>query len=510
MTLDRQLNMKTHVENVSKKASKRLNLIKRLASTSWGADKNMLRSLYLGYVRSVMDYNIVLQNSCSKATRQELDKVQNQALRLICGGMRTSPTAACEISANIEPLELRRQKAALDLYERAKRMDPTHPCRVLVDKWKCLARLQQKSILHVVEDLKLKHHLPDNRAPLEKVNSTLPPHGNVQIPTTKARLIDGSNKKSDPNTLKLASLETIDAYPKDWIKVYTDGSAFKATVNAGYGAVIYYPNGTTTEMYDSCGAFCSNFVAEQEAILQATSHIKNTFETSPHLATNIVIFTDSLSTIQTLENLRDESKEISQITYNIHQLMYNYNTEVVLQWIPGHSGIQGNEAADKLAKQGAALPQPDNPVTYDTVKGMINSNIKEEWLNNWASNTTGRVLFTNMTRPNPRDPINKLPRGNQSTIFRLRTGHVPLNGFLSRIKKDHPAQCRLCNHPNESVEHHLLHCPRLSDLRRELLPKHPSIGNTFFGNTFQLQDTCDFFYRASGRRAEAQRPLVRQ
>jgi len=160
--------------------------------------------------------------------------------------LRTSPTAACEISANIEPLELRRQKAALDLYERAKRMDPTHPCRVLVDKWKCLARLQQKSILHVVEDLKLKHHLPDNRAPLEKVNSTLPPHGNVQIPMTKSKLIDGSNKKSDPNTLKLASLETIDAYPKDWIKVYTDGSAFKATVNAGYCAIIYYPNGTTT------------------------------------------------------------------------------------------------------------------------------------------------------------------------------------------------------------------------------------------------------------------------
>lgn len=104
VTLDRQLNLKTHVENVGKKASKRLNLIKRLASTSWGADKNMLRSLYLGYVRSVMDYNIVLQNSCSKTTKQELDKVQNQALRLICGGMRTSPTAACEISTNIEPL----------------------------------------------------------------------------------------------------------------------------------------------------------------------------------------------------------------------------------------------------------------------------------------------------------------------------------------------------------------------------------------------------------------------
>ena len=129
VTLDRQLTLNQHMENVRKKADKRLNLVKHLASSNWGADKNTLRSLYLGYTRSIMDYNIVLQNICSKSTKERLDKVQNQALRLICGGMRSSPTAACEISANIEPLEKRRKKAALELYERAKRMDPTHPCR---------------------------------------------------------------------------------------------------------------------------------------------------------------------------------------------------------------------------------------------------------------------------------------------------------------------------------------------------------------------------------------------
>merc|ERR1711963_600128 len=100
---------------------------------------------------------------CSKSTKQSLDKVQNQALRLICGGMRSSPTSACEISADIEPLELRRKKAALELYERAKRMEPNHPCRTLVDKWKHLSRLQQKSVLHVVEKLKPQNYMPENR-----------------------------------------------------------------------------------------------------------------------------------------------------------------------------------------------------------------------------------------------------------------------------------------------------------------------------------------------------------
>ena len=34
----------------------RLNLVKRLATTTWGADKKTLRQIYLGYVRSAIDY----------------------------------------------------------------------------------------------------------------------------------------------------------------------------------------------------------------------------------------------------------------------------------------------------------------------------------------------------------------------------------------------------------------------------------------------------------------------
>ena len=503
VTLDRQLNLKTHVENVQKKASKRLNLIKRLASTNWGADKMTLRSLYLGYVRSVLDYNIVLQNSCSKATKQSLDKIQNHALRLICGGRKSSPTSACEISADVEPLEYRRKKAALELYERAKRMEPKHPCRILVDKWKHLSRLQQKSVLHIVEDLKIKHHLPENRENIQKVDQNLPPHKILKTPTIRKSLFNGANKKSDPNVLKLGALETIDSYPNSWIHTYTDGSAFKATINAGYGAKITYPTGIKEEIFDSCGAFCSNYAAEQEAISKACLQIQKRFQDTPSLISNVVFFTDSLSTLQSMESGKTDDRTISQMNYNLNSLISIYNVEVVLQWIPGHSGVQGNESADSLAKTGASLPQPDVPVSMDTVKKMIKSNFKEEWLENWTNNNTGRALYNNMNAPKKKDPINFLVRKDQTTIFRLRTTHVQLNGHLNRIKKDHSAQCRLCGHPNETVEHHLLHCPQLNDLRCSLLPAQPSIYNTLFCDKFQLENTCLFYYKASSRRAKA-------
>ena len=508
VTLDTQMTLNQHLENVYKKADKRLNLIKHLASSNWGADKNTLRSLYLGYTRSVIDYNIVLQNVCSKTARQSIDKVQNQALRLICGGIRSSPTAACEISANVEPLELRRKKAALDLYERAKRMEPSHPCRVLVDKWKGLSRLQQKSVLHVAKDLSSLNILPSNREEIHRVNKETPPHREIKTPVINKHLLGKEGKKADPIVLKLSALETIDSYPKDWLHVYTDGSAFKATINAGYGAVLCHPDGRETELFNSCGSFCSNYVAEKEAITQSITHIHEMFDENPDDIRNIVIFTDSQSALQALESGECGDQSLSKLTTKIDCLMSKHETQVVLQWIPGHAGIGGNEKADKLAKKGSSLPQPETPVPYETASKMIKSNFKEDWLNDWTRNKTGRALYTHMSAPKPKDPVNQLKRAEQCTIFRLRVGHVGLNNHLSRIKKNFPSACPLCMFPNETVEHHLLHCPHLNSLRQRFLPAQPSISNCLFGCLEQLRKTCSYFYHASGPRASAQRLLV--
>ena len=55
VTLDRKLSMYDHVRIVRENASSKLNILKRLASTSWGAKANVLRTLYLEAVRSQID-----------------------------------------------------------------------------------------------------------------------------------------------------------------------------------------------------------------------------------------------------------------------------------------------------------------------------------------------------------------------------------------------------------------------------------------------------------------------
>ena len=163
---------------------------------------------------------------------------------------------------------------------------------------------------------------------------------------------------------------------------------------------------------------------------------------------------------------------------------------------------------DELAKRGTNLPQPENPVTYQTACQMIKSNLHEEWMNSWASQTKGRHMYSHMTKPNRRDPINKLQREDQSIIFRLRTRHIPLNNHLKRINIKTSAACPLCDHPDETVEHHLFDCIKLRELRERFLPANPNIHKCLYGSSEQMRKTCSFFKLASGERAKAHMPLV--
>ena len=109
-----------------------------------------------------------------------------------------------------------------------------------------------------------------------------------------------------------------------------------------------------------------------------------------------------------------------------------------------------------------------------------------------------------MPSPNPNDSINKLNRNEQVTIFRLRSGHAPLNKHLTRIGAKNNPLCPLCGVYEETVKHHLFECFALTDLRREYLPEQPDTKNTLYGAPEALRNTHLFHVMANHRRARAQ------
>ena len=87
-------------------------------------------------------------------------------------------------------------------------------------------------------------------------------------------------------------------YPEEaWIHVYTDGSATNAVGYGGAGISVRYPDGETTARSVPTGKHCTNYKAEDEALMQAASVIHD----SGKDYRQIVFLSDAPSVLQHIE-----------------------------------------------------------------------------------------------------------------------------------------------------------------------------------------------------------------
>ena len=114
------------------------------------------------------------------------------------------------------------------------------------------------------------------------------------------------------------ALETIDSYPKTAVQAFTDGSAFKATVFAGFGAHLKFQDGSFENLSEPCGNICSNYVAEIKAIKAALNFTHNLFEQKIKEPTDLVIFTDSQSALEALQTPQSRDEEIEELRRTIN------------------------------------------------------------------------------------------------------------------------------------------------------------------------------------------------
>ena len=73
-----------------------------------------------------MEYASTTWGTTAKTNKSRLDKIQNMALRVILGAMKTTPVHDMEKAANVEPLERRISLKILIQGEKLRRL-PSHP-----------------------------------------------------------------------------------------------------------------------------------------------------------------------------------------------------------------------------------------------------------------------------------------------------------------------------------------------------------------------------------------------
>ena len=121
--LDTSLMFRHHLVALRKKLSSRVALLRRLVGSGWGAGAKTLRIATLSLVYSTSEYCAPVW--CRSALTLLIDSVLNDALRIVTGCLRPTPTNHLPILSGIQPAELRRLGATLSLAHR-RSLDPDH------------------------------------------------------------------------------------------------------------------------------------------------------------------------------------------------------------------------------------------------------------------------------------------------------------------------------------------------------------------------------------------------
>ena len=227
--------------------------------------------------------------------------------------------------------------------------------------------------------------------------------------------------------------------------------------------------------------------AELTAITEACTHL--TSNNNKH----IIIWTDSLSSIQAITTLNIKSRTVSECLNALNHL--GTTNALELRWIVANTGIWGNKKADELAKLGTTTSPP---LTRPIPQCHINDYINELMLQ--SCKTQPRPLEHNAPRHtkmtlgrNPTKIINNLNtslisnRKDYRTAIHLITGHCGLNKHLNNMNKTDTTECLLCAHQEETVSHFLGQCPAIAQLR----------GRYFNDYYLSINDNFDNFHLSS-------------
>ena len=125
--LDRLLTFRHHLVALRKKLSSRVTLLRRFVGSGWGAGAKTVRIATLSLVYSTAKYCAPVW--CRSAHTRLIDSVLNDALRIVTGCLRPTPTDHLPVLSGIQPAELRRLGATLSLAHRGS----LHPDHILYD-----------------------------------------------------------------------------------------------------------------------------------------------------------------------------------------------------------------------------------------------------------------------------------------------------------------------------------------------------------------------------------------
>ncbi|GFX66474.1 probable RNA-directed DNA polymerase from transposon BS [Trichonephila clavipes] len=420
VTLDPELRFSKHIEQTTNKALGKLNILRKLCGTSWGSRPQTLKSTFCTVIRPVLEYATPIWTPASISVKRKLDSVQHRAAKIIIGAVSSTNNEKAEQECGLPPLESRRKLATIKF----------------TNKLRSYERTQFGSFL-----LRVPSGAPHSKKPTKEY-------------LFRIGIAAAMFQKRRPCNSQTKGLETIAILSQDNFAIaYTDGSSDRSLSNGGAGIILLLPDGNNYKHKINTGIIASNFTSELVAIREALL----LYQQNPHVIDStegLVIFSDSKSAI---EAIRNGETNISCDIITLLEQLHNKRKSCILQWIPAHVNIEGNECADSLAKEARDIEHKCTTITLDDANAVAKHRI--------MNHTFKKPLVTEFD----------CPRIITSTIARLRTEH--LKGMKIHLDKTRSyVQCKHC--PDlQLTPNHILECPTVATklLKMGMVPLRDSL-----------------------------------